>query len=256
MKLTTLITFLIISKILFCQELREYDLIPYNEEFNFKILDENDVIEKDDSLEALIIVFKSPVYKNAERSISNNPQLKEIKLFASSQELLKFISESKLHSLTHLFIERYEGASLEIPAFLTVEHLTIQSSVLASLNMTIASLDKLDILDIEAPSLKDWRTAKSYSELGLINLNAPLLEYFPIESMPKISQFSYYSSFKELPINLCNYKDLLFISFTNYVPIQVDKCFKKMIETGVYSNLTIYDKIDGKVISETLSKDR
>lgn len=256
MKLTILITFLILSKILFSQELKEYDLKPYNKELNFKIIDENDVVEKDDSLEALIIVFKNPRYKNAELSISNNLQLKEIKLFGCNQELLKFISESNLQRLTHLFFERYEDSVLAIPPFPIVEHLTIQSSELISLNMVNASLDKLNILDIETPKLKNWSTVQFFPQLELIELNAPLLEHFPLENIPKIFQFSYKCSFKELPLNLCNYMELQHISFSNYIPIQVDKCFKKKIKKAYYSNLTVYNRIDGKVISETLSKDR
>lgn len=100
MKITTLIITLFFSKFLFSQELSEYDLKPYNDELNFKLLNENDVLEKNDSLEALIIIFNEPILKNAKLSISNNPQLKEIKLFAASQELLKFISDSKLSKLT------------------------------------------------------------------------------------------------------------------------------------------------------------
>lgn len=256
MKFKILLYFILFSTILNSQELREYDLKPYNQDLNFKIIDENDIIEKDDSLEALIIIFKNTFYKNVELSISNNPQLKEIKLFSSSQEMLKFISESKLNKLTHVFFERYEGKTLDVPSFPIIEHLTIQSTELDNLNMINASLDKLDILDIDAPKLTEWSTTNFYPQLGLINLNAPLLENFPIENMPKIVQFSYYCSFKEWPLNLCEYKELSFISFKNYYPLQANKCFKKKIKKSVYSNLTIYDKIDGKVISEILSRDR
>lgn len=256
MKTTTLIITLIFSNFLFSQELSEYDLKSYNDELNFKVLNENDVLEKNDSIEALIIIFNEPILKNAKLSISNNPQLKEIKLFASCQELLKFISDSKLPRLTHLFFERYEDSILEIPSFPYIEHLTIQSSELISLNMEESELSKLEILDIDAPKLKNWTTAKFFPQLGLIDLIAPLLKDFPIENMPKISQFSYYCSFKELPLNLCEYKELLYISFCNYSPVQADKCFLKKIKKGVYSDLTIYDKINGKIVSETLSKDK
>ncbi len=256
MKTIPLLITLIFSRILFSQELSEHDLKPYNDELNFKIIDENAILEMNDSLEAVIIIFNKPIFKNAELSISNNPQLKEIKLFTASQELLKYISNSKLPRLTHLFFERYQDSVLEVPSFPNIEHLTIQSSELVNLNMEESELDKLDILDIDAPKLKNWRTAKLFPQLGLINLKAPLLEYFPIENMPKISQFSYYCSFKELPLNLCEYKELLYISFCNYTPVHADKCFLKKIKKGVYSDLTIYDKIDGKIVSETLSKDR
>lgn len=255
-KTIPILIILIFSRILFSQELSEHDLIPYNDELNFKIIDENTILEKNDSLEALIIIFNKPFFKNAELSISNNAQLKEIKLFTASQELLEFISNSKLPRLSHLFCARYQDSILELPSFPNIEHFTIQSSELVKLFMEGSELDKLNILDIYAPKLKNWRTAKFLPQLGLINLKAPLLKYFPIENMPKISQFSYYCSFKELPINLCEYKELLYISFCNYAPVQADKCFLKKIKKGVYSDLTIYDKIDGKIVSETLSKDR
>ena len=256
MKITILLICLIISNITFSQELSEYDLKPYGDELNFKIIDENEILEKNDSLEAIIIVFNEAIFKNAEISIRNNPQLKQIKLFGSNQAFLKAISDSKLPNLTHLFFERYEDAVLEIPSFPNIEHLKIQSLTLTTLNMASSELNKLDILDIESPQLMNWKTAKFFPQLGLINLNAPLLENFPIENMPSISQFSYYCSFKKWPSNLCNYEELIFISLTNYHPIKVDSCLMKKIKNGVYSNLTIYDGIDGKMISETLSDDQ
>lgn len=256
MKLTTIITFILFSNIIFCQELSEYDLSPYNNDFKFKIIDENEIVEKDDSLEALIIVFKKPIYKNAEISISNNLQLREIKLFYSNQDILNFIAESKLPLLTHLFCEKYADTLLEIPAFPNVQHLTIQSSEVKNLNMVNSLLDKLIILDIQTPQLKNWYSAKYLPQLELIELDAQSLEYFPIENMPKIFQFSYYCSFKELPLNLCEYKDLLHISFSNYFPLRVEKCLQEKLKNSFHSKITIYDKIDGKVISEIFSKDR
>lgn len=256
MKTITLVICLFFTKILFSQEFSETDLKPYNEELKFKVLNENEILENNTSIEALIFVFNKPIFKNAEISISNNPQIKEIKLFASSQDMLNFISNSKLPNLTHLFFERYKDSVLDIPSFPLIEHLTIQSNELVNLNMINSKLDKLDILDINAIKLTNWNTAKFLPQLGLINLIAPLLENFPIESMPKISQFSYECSFKELPTNFCNYEELLFISFNNYFPIKVDKCLENKIKKGVYSNLTVYNKIDGEVVLEILSKDR
>jgi hypothetical protein len=122
--------------------------------------------------------------------------------------------------------------------------------------MDKSELDKLDILDIDARKLKNWTTADSIPNLGLIELKAPLIDSFPIVHMPKITQFSYHCSFKELPINLCNYPDLTYISFHNYCPVQIDTCLKKKIKQGVYSNLTVYDQIRGKVLSEIESKDK
>jgi hypothetical protein len=256
MKFITTLTILIFSKFLFSQELGDYDLEPYNDGVNFKVLDQNDAIEKNESLEALIIIFKSPNYQNARISISNNPQLKEIKLIGSNQELINFISESNLPNLTHLFIKRYESIELEIPSFPKLENLEIQSNYVKNLKMENANLDKLNILSIDAPKLKDWTTDKFFPKLGLIELKAPLLENFPIENMPEINQFSYYCSFKQMPLNLCSYDELKFISFENYFPFKVEECFNEKIRKGIFSNLTIYDKIDGKVITELLSKDR
>lgn len=256
MKTTIIIICLALTKILFSQEFGEYDLKPYNHELNFKLLNENDILEKNDSIEALIFVFNSPLYKNAELSIKNNPQLKKIKIFAANQEFIKFISDSKLQQLTHLFIERYEDSVLEIHSFPNIEHLTIQSLELMSLNMVKGEFDSLYLLDIEGPKLNNWSTSKFFPNLGLINLKAPILDYFPIEQMPKISQFMYYCSFIVLPNNLCNYRELKFISFNNYVPVKVSKCEKKIIKDGYVSNLTIYDQINGEKIKEIVSKEQ
>lgn len=256
MNISFLVFSLIFSMTTYSQKLNESDLKPYNNELNFKILDENDLLEKNESIEAVIFVFNKPMYKNAERSISNNPQLKEIKLFGSSQELLTFISDSKLPKLTHLFFKRYKGSVLEIPPFPILEHLTIQSLLLVSLNMEKGEMNKLDILDINAPKLRKWKSAESIPNLGLIELKAPLLDSFPIVHMPKITQFYYECSFKVLPENLCDYADLSYISFNNYCPVQIDACIKKKIKQGVYSNLTVYDQIHGKILSEVESKDR
>jgi hypothetical protein len=256
MKLTTLILSLLFSNILFSQELSEYDLAPYNDELKFSIVDENEVLASNDSIEAIIFIFNKPAFNNAELSIKNNPQVKEIKLFGSNQDFVNFLSAAKLPKLSYLFIERYAGTTLQIPSFPTVEVLTIQSTELSSLNMQNAEMEDLAIIDIDAPKLENWSAAKSYSELGLINLVAPQLAFFPIENMPGIAQFSYYCSFKALPLNLCSYKEICCISFSNYGPIEVEECFIKMVKKGVYSDITIYDKIDGKIISETLSNDR
>ncbi len=256
MRLLILITFITSTSFAFTQEFKDYELRPYNKEFRYKLIDENTVVDKDDSLEALIIIFNNPVYENAQLSISNNPQLKEIKLFMPNQEIIKFISENNLQSLTYLFIERYAGIALEIPPFSGLEHLTIKSSTVESLMMVNTVLDKVIILDIEAPKLIEWKTATVIPNVELINLQAPLLSYFPIEQMPKIFEFMFSCSFKMLPSGLCDYSDLRLISFTNYTPLTPDACLITKIENCVYSNLTIYNKIDGEKILEFLSKDQ
>lgn len=256
MRLLLLITIITSTSFAFSQEFKDYELQPYNKEFRYKLIDENTVVDEDDSLEALIIIFKHPVFENAQLSFRNNPQLKEIKLFMPNQEIIKFISENNLQSLTYLFIERYGGNTLEIPSFPGLEHLTIKSSTLESLNMVNAALDKVIILDIEAPKLTEWKTSASMPNVELINLQAQLLSNFPIEQMPKIFEFMFSCSFKVLPNGLCDYSDLRLISFTNYAPLIPDDCLITKIENCVYSNLTIYNKIDGEKIHEILSKDQ
>ena len=234
-----------------CQELK-----PYNDDLYFKVINENEMVLKVDSLKAIIIVFNNLSEGNAKQSIINNPQLKEIKLISPSQDFIQLISELKMDSLTHLFIEEYNGSKLILPAFSTLEHLTIQSKNLTTLSMENASLNRLDILDIDAPELIDWKSEKYFPNLGLIELKAPKLDYFPIEQMPNIFQFSYYCSFKNWPTSICSYQELTFISFENYKTINIDKCLKKKIKKGVFSNVTIYDKIDGQKMLEVESRDR
>ena len=256
MKLTTLITFLSISTFIFCQDLSEYDLKPYNDSLKFKIIDENEVLEKDESLQAVIIVFKHQYFDNVKLSISNNPQLREIKIFVGDQDLLNFLSFQKLPNLTHLFFKQFVHNSLEIPEFTTLKHLTIQSANLETLNMVNAKLDNLMLLEIETPKLKLWKADKYFPKLELIGLNAPNLDFFPIENMPKIFQFSYHCSFKYLPLNLCSYDDLNHISFNNFIDVKLEKCFRKKVKMAYYSNVTVYNKVDGQIITEVVSKDR
>jgi|GEM_PF-3559648 len=229
---------------------------PYNEDLYFKVINENEIVPHVDSLKAIVFVRKGPTLANAKQSILNNPQLKEIKLFNPTQDFIDLISELKLDSLTHLFIEDYNRTRLVIPPLSTLEHLSIKSSRLTSLSTEIAFLQKLDILDIDAPELIDWKSEKYFPSLGLIELNAPKLGYFPIEQMPNVSQFSFYCSFSNLPANLCSYKELKCMSFENYKPIDIDKCMKKKIKKGVFSNITVYDKMGGQIILEIESMDR
>jgi hypothetical protein len=246
---------LFISNLVFSQELSEYDLKPYNDELKFKFIYENEALERERSLDALIIIFRHPNYENAQISIRNNPQLKEIKLFYANEEMLDFISKQKLPKLTHLFFEHYQDSELKIPILPSIEHLTIQSEELEQLDMSSSSLEKVFILDIQAPQLKTWKTDSSMPKLGLIHLNAPLLEVFPIEHMPNIGQFMYYCSFQEFPKNICSYEELKFISFTNYSPIVIEDCLREKLENAYVSDITVYDKIGGEVIEEIRSKD-
>jgi hypothetical protein len=114
----------------------------------------------------------------------------------------------------------------------------------------------LEILEMDAPNLVSWKSETTYPALSLIDLDAPLLTVFPILNMPKINEFSYCCCFKELPKNLCTYKGLEMISFENFCPVKVDKCLVAMVEKGEYSNLTVYDKADGKILIDINSKDK
>ena len=255
MKALLVSCFVVVSNFFLCQQLENRDLQAYND-FGFKIAYENEIVAMNKNIEALIIIFKSSNFDNAKQSILNNPQLKELKLFYAPQEFIDFISESNLKNLTHLFVHRYKASLLDFPPFQTLEHLSIESNKLTKLNMKKSTCEKLFILDIEASNLILWQTNKTFPQLGILSLDASLLQDFPIENMPMISQLNLHCSLKKLPEHLCDYKDLLYISVNNFHPVEVNKCFIKKISKGVYSNITIYDSNNGKVIFEALSKDR
>jgi hypothetical protein len=231
-------------------------LKQYNKDSELAVVRDGEILEKNDSIQALIIVINDGIINNAKQSISNNLHLQEVQIYNGNQDLLDYIASLKLPNLKHLFYNNFEYQSLNIPQFPTLELLKIQSQKLESLNMTNSQLDKLEILDIDTPNLTVWKTDKNFPKLGLINLNATKLDFFPIEQMPQIRQFSYYCSFEALPLNLCSYTNLKFISFNNYGQVKIDKCFKQKIKAAIYSNITIYDKELGKPIREILSDDR
>ncbi len=251
MKIVVVFISLLISLTFFSQE----DLSPYNEDFEFEVMEEDEVIPRNDSLHALIIDVGNSV-KNIETSLKNNPQLREVKLMASSQEILDVFGHVKFDSLFFLVIENYTGTTLNLPVFKSVEFLQIHATELKLFDITKSQLLRLEILAMDAPHLVSWKSETTYPALSLIDLDAPLLPVFPILNMPKINEFSYSCSFKELPKNLCTYKELEMISFENYCPVKVDKCFISMIEKGVYSNLTVYDKPDGKILMDINSMDK
>lgn len=251
MKIVVVFISLLISLTFFSQE----DLSPYNEDFEFEVMDDDEVIPRNDFLQALIIDAGNSV-KNIEISLKNNPQLREVKLMASSQEVLDVFGRVKFDSLFFLVIENYTGTTLNLPVIKSLEFLQIHATELKSLDITKSQLSRLEILEMDAPNLVIWKSETTYPALSLIDLDAPLLTVFPILNMPKINEFSYSCSFKELPKNLCIYKELQMISFENYCPVKVDKCLISMIEKGVYSNLTVYDKPDGKILMDINSKDK
>jgi hypothetical protein len=242
--------FILISQFNFSQ-----DLTPYNEDFEFEVMDDDEVIPKNDSLHALIIDAGNSV-KNIEISLKNNPQLREVKLMTSSQEVLDVFGRVKFDSLFFLLIENYTGSTLNLPMIKSLEFLQIHATELKSFDISKSLLSHLEILEMDAPHLVSWKSETTYPVLSLIDLDAPLLTVFPILSMPKINEFSYSCSFKELPKNFCTYKELEMISFENFCPVKVDKCLVAMVEKGEYSNLTVYDKKDGNILVDINSKDK
>ena len=251
MKIVVVFISLLISLTFFSQE----DLSPYNEDFEFEVMDDDEVIPRNDSLQALIIDAGNSV-KNIETSLKNNPQLREVKLMASSQEIVDLFGRVKFDSLFFLLIENYKGTTLNLPVIKSLEFLQIHATELQLLDMRNSQLFRLENLELEIPSLLTWKSETTYPALSLIDLDAPLLTSFPILNMPKINEFSYTCSFKELPKNLCIYKELEMISFENFCPVKVDKCLVAMVEKGEYSNLTVYDKPDGKILMDINSLDK
>jgi hypothetical protein len=175
---------------------------------------------------------------------------------ASSQEIVDVFGRVKFDSLFFLVIENYTGTTLNLPVIKSLEFLQIHATELKSLDISKSLLSHLEILEMDAPYLVSWKSETTYPALSLIDLDAPRLTLFPILNMPKINEFSYSCSFKEIPQNLCTYKGLEMISFENFCPVKVDKCLVAMVEKGEYSNLTVYDKQDGKILMDINSKDK
>ena len=251
MKIVVVIISIFITHTFFSQE----DLSPYNEDFEFEVMDEDEVISRNDSLHALIIDAGNSV-KNIEISLKNNPQLREVKLMSSSQEILDVFGRVKLDSLFFLLIENYTGTTLNLPIIKSVEFLQIHATELQLLDMRNSQLFRLENLELEIPSLLTWKSEATYPQLALLDIEAPTLHVFPIMQMPKITEFSFSCSFTELPKNVCLYSKLKTIAFENLCPVKVDKCLISMIEKGVYSNLTVYDKPDGKILVDINSLDK
>ena len=250
MKIVVVIISIFITHTFFSQ-----DLTPYNDDFDFEVMDDDEVIPRNDSLYALIIDAGNSV-KNIETSLKNNPQLRELKLITSSQEILDVIGRVKLDSLFFLLIENYIGTTLNLPIIKSVEFLQIHATELQLLDMRNSQLFRLENLELEIPSLLTWKSEATYPQLALLDIEAPTLHVFPIMQMPKITEFSFSCSFIELPKNVCLYSKLKTIAFENLCPVKVDKCLISMIEKGVYSNLTVYDKPDGKILMDINSLDK
>ena len=251
MKIVVVFISLLISHAFFSQE----NLTPYNEDFEFEVMDDDEVIPRNDSFHALIIDAGNSAI-NIEISLKNNPQLREVKLMASSQEIVDVFGRVNFDSLFFLLIENYTGTTLNLPIIKSVEFLHLQATELKSLDITKSQLSRLEILEMDAPNLVSWKSEAAYPQLALLDLEAPILHVFPIMQMPKITEFSFSCSFIELPKNVCLYSKLKTIAFENLCPVKVDKCLISMIEKGVYSNLTVYDKPDGKILMDINSLDK
>lgn len=248
------IVVLLISCLVF-QSYFAQDLEPYNEEFQFEVVEGDEVVVHDDSLKALVIDTGNSL-KAIEASLRNNPQLQEVKFRSASQEVLDVLGSLRMDSLFFVAVENYTGTTLNFPPVKSLEFLQINAETLKSLDMSKSQLTRLEILVLEVPLLTSWKSELTYPELTELDIDAPILTLFPMHQMPKINEFTYSCALKELPKNLCAYKDLEIISFENHCPVKVDKCLIAMVEKGVYSNITVYDKPDGKILLDINSKDK
>lgn len=248
------IVILLISCLVF-QSYFSQDLKPYNEEFQFEVVEGDEVVEHDNSLQALVIDAGNSL-KAIEASLRNNPQLLEVKFMSASQEVLELLGHLPMDSLFFVIVENYKGTTLIFPPVKSLEFLQIHTETLKSLDMSKSQLSRLEILALETPLLTSWKSELTYPELTELDIEAPVLTSFPVQHMPKINEFTYSCSLKELPKNLCSYKTLEMISFENHCPVKVDKCLIAMVEKGEYSNITVYDKLKGKILLDINSKDK
>lgn len=229
---------------------------PYNDSLYYQIISDDIELQQIDSLKIIIVKFEKQSIEQFKKTMINNPQLMEVQLYNPPKEAIDLLSELKNKELEYLFIKDYEGENLVLSQFPTLQFLSIESTKIKHLSMVNSDLKVLDLLALKIPTLIDWKTDSDFPNLGLIDLDAPFLEVFPIKSMPKISQFSFNCSFNDIPAYLCQCQELMFISLTNNKVIKIDPCFKKKIYDGYYSNLTLHDGIDGKIKMELLSQDR
>jgi hypothetical protein len=235
---------------------KSQNMEPYNHNLPFIRIFENEQLPYMESIKILLVEFKSDTISFFEESLKNNPQIIELQIMNPPQKAINVISENNNKNLTYLFIHTFKDTSLMIPKLPLIKFLSLESQTLEYLSMKGSNLDSLDLLVIKSPLLKEWKTDSILYSLGLIDLIAKKLSNFPIQAMPSIRQFSFDCSFTEIPGYLCNSKDLTHISFHNYKSITINNCFKAKLENCVYSNLTLFDKIDGTVVLEILSKDR
>lgn len=235
--------------------IKAQDFFPYNKGLPSLKNAENVALPHIDSLKALFVEFNSDSVSLFKQTIKNNPQLVELQLKNPPQAAIQIASELKLKHLTHFFIHAYGGANLKVFDLPNIEFFSLESTKLEFLSMQ-SNFQVLNILDINSPNLKEWQTDSNFPSLGLIDLKAVKLSAFPIKELPGIEQFSFECSFDNIPNYLCKCKKLRLISFNNHKLIPIDKCFEKKIKKGGYSNLTLYEGINGKEVVNILSKDR
>lgn len=229
---------------------------PYNKQFPYAIIRNSETLEKIDSIQALIVNFESIELADFCKSLYNNPQIKEVQLYNTPQSALDSLSSILGHSLTHLITEEYSASSMYLNPFEALDMLSVNSDVILTLDISKARLDLVNILTVSSNSLISWKTQQHFPELGLIDLEAPKLSALDIKSAPKLNQFSYHCSFEEIPKFLCACVQLELISFANYKVVPVDDCFKEKMSKAFYSDITISEGENGKVVFELLSDDR
>jgi hypothetical protein len=234
------------------------DRTPYNDDFSFKAIDAKTILPKIEGLKALIIDFQhtGDELQSFKQTLINNPEIVEIQLFHANQRIIDLLNKVNLKSLEYLFIQDSDEQTLTIPSFPGLTLLSIEADRLVNLDMKDAQLDKLLILAVFSSQLENWSCDPTFGNLELIDLNAPLLEYFPIEKAPKLFQFSFYCSLRELPDFTCNCPDLKHISYENYWPVTVPECMKTKVQNAFYSNITIYNGFNGDIVEEHLSEDK
>lgn len=232
------------------------DQEPYNDDLPFRIISAETELPANDSIKALLIHFGGSSVGNLEKTVRNNPQLVEIQLIRAPQSAIDLLSDIRPPALKYLLIEEYSGKTMHIGAFPTVGTLWIESETTTELSMENAELPALAVMSLDVPKLTTWKAAAQWPVIELIDLTAPELHTFPIQSAPKLFQLSYYCSFDELPAFLCSCPELEHISFENYKRIEVPECMKEKVKKAYHSNITIYDKPDGNVVLEILSKRR
>lgn len=228
---------------------------PFNQGYHHLVISNLEIINTIDSLQSLIIRFEDGDDNNVEQTLINNPQINELQLYNPPQSFILNLNNLGLNQLEDLLIKEYNDTILVFNK-LSIEVISVRSKMLKEINLKNLDTSSLKLIGIDAKNLVRWEVNDSYPSLGLVDLNAPLLNSFPIINMPVIHQFSFDCSFAEMPKNLCSYSDLKLISLKNNRKIEVSKCIQKKVKNGLFSNVTIKDSIDGKIIHLTESSDR